>query len=534
MHPWRIWFLSIHLAIVVLAIYLLPAAMSQKVFNQDSRQHVAYMAVFQDSELFVNDWVKGYFFDAFAPPGYKAYLAVVARWLDPQVAAELLGMLLAGLSAWLAYRIGAQVTQGNPIGGLAGLIVYLTAGNIAFDMHFIRWVQGGLQRSFVVPCFFVGMLGLLARRDSWLASATVIAAFFYPPTCIMLGAIWLFALLFRWWNERRVVLREWLWFTAGNSVALLVLILSRPSHWTTYTLREALEMPDFFDRALAIDSNLHHNLWPYLRELVPFPAPAIGLLAGLIIVVIVRRRRDFPWQVFFSIILGSWATYGLAYALFNRLYEPSRYLFPLRCLWLLVVPIIVVDVTSKLKMSRNVLGWATVIWCMATTLGASYLVHRRIERHEGGVTAVLPAAAYDFLAMTPKSTLIAGYPKDVGDIPLLARRRVLLLSECLYPCHKEFYDEAKSRFVDVLRALWAPDLDGAIALRGKYGVDLLVVTRVRRDDDVYAATTIFANVYRELAERLGNREPAILHPPANSVVFATENCQIIDLNRLKR
>jgi hypothetical protein len=242
-----------------------------------------------------------------------------------------------------------------------------------------------------------------------------------------------------------------------------------------------------------------------------------------------RRSQHVPWALVAAMVAGAWVTYGVAYLLFNRLYEPARYLFPLRCLGLLLMPALFAEVRAWLN-SRWGLPRSVVIAALVlATLGAAALCARRVQRGEGGFRGPLPDAAYEFFASLPKTALIAGHPDDTGDIPLRSRRRVLLIGESIYPCHKEFYEEMKRRYVDVLRSLTAADPGPILNLRKVYEADYLVVTDVLTNGrDALRTTSTFADEYR----RIGTHEPVIRKLPREVIVYADDVCKVIDLQKL--
>jgi hypothetical protein len=520
--------LAAYATALVLAVYLLPAAWSPQIYTNDTREHVAWMAVYSDPELFTNDTLKSYYLDAVAPPGFKSVFWLTAGWLDPQTTAELAGILLGGVGAWLAWRIGRAALAGDALGGAAAVSWYLGAGAIAFQLHFIRWVQGGLQRAYLVPCFFLGILGLLTNRPKLCAAASVLGALFYPPASIMLGAVWLFHIVISAFREKRVPI-GWSWFLLGNVAAITILLVVKPTGWSNYTLAEARALPDFFDRQLVVDAYLTHEAWPYFRELLPFPAPVVLGLIGSIAFLWWRRPRDVSWVLVAAMIVGAWVTYGFAYLVFNRLYEPARYLFPLRCLGLLLMPALFTEVRGLLDSYWRLPRAVVIAALVVATLGAAALCVRRVQHGEGGFRGPLPDAAYDFFASLPKTTLIAGHPDDTGDIPLRSRRRVLLIAESIYPCHKEFYEEMKRRYIDVLRSLTAADFGPILELRKAYGADYLVITDVLTSGrDALRTTSTFADEYR----RIGAHEPIVRKLPGEVIVYADDVCKVIDLKKL--
>ena len=91
----------------------------------DARQHVFWTYRFADPALFPGDpLVRFISSPRFDPPGYQALYAVGAPLLDALLFSKLLGLALALLAGWLAWRDTLHCVGGPKSKRLAGALVF--------------------------------------------------------------------------------------------------------------------------------------------------------------------------------------------------------------------------------------------------------------------------------------------------------------------------------------------------------------------------------------------------------------------------
>jgi hypothetical protein len=117
---------------------------------------------------------------------------------------------------------------------------------------------------------------------------------------------------------------------------------------------------------------------------------------------------------------------------------------------------------------------ALVAW-MALLGGRDALTHGYGDRR-----AYAPLLAY--VRTLPKDALLAGFPTQTDDIPLLARRRVLISREAHQVFHEGYLLEMRRRMAALVAAYYATDLGPVERLRDALGVTHLIADRQHYGD----------------------------------------------------
>ncbi len=171
----------------------------------------------------------------------------------------------------------------------------------------------------------------------------------------------------------------------------------------------------------------------------------------------------------------------------------------------------------RIKWAGGVLGGIAVLgglWAWRTyaaaMIGVSFLDPPPHER-----------AVLQFVETLPADVLLAGTPKTLDNVPLLARRQILFSEE------KPSYDAALIR--QTLQALYAADFSQVADFCRAGGIDYLVI-----DLDSYSAEFLstqlifFAPYDRQIRAWIGERDTfALADTPAEWRVFQAENWYVL-------
>ena len=118
----------------------------------------------------------------------------------------------------------------------------------------------------------------------------------------------------------------------------------------------------------------------------------------------------------------------------------------------------------------------------------------RLSHDKGGFVAVAPESVLTYLSTLPKDILVATYPEVADDIPIRARRSVLVMKEMIYPMHREYYSEMLKR-ADLVEAMFEDFCQSTLRqLRDEYSVDTIVIDANRF---VESDTSIIENINRD-------------------------------------
>jgi hypothetical protein len=86
---------------------------------------------------------------------------------------------------------------------------------------------------------------------------------------------------------------------------------------------------------------------------------------------------------------------------------------------------------------------------------------------------------YRYVQTLPKDALIAGHPLDMDNIPLFARRKVLVNQELSIPYYTGYYAEVRQRLVDSLLAYYTETPQELQQFVRRYGVDYMLLNTQR-------------------------------------------------------
>jgi len=83
---------------------------------------------------------------------------------------------------------------------------------------------------------------------------------------------------------------------------------------------------------------------------------------------------------------------------------------------------------------------------------------------------------YQFLQDQPKDSLVASVIEEVNNVPIFARRSILIGGEGYpVPYHLEYYRQIKKRTIDLIQAYYTTDLPVLKSFINNYGIDFFLV-----------------------------------------------------------
>ncbi len=508
-----------------------PPGVDLLVVDDDARQHVYWTARFKDPELYPEDLLTEFISStAIAPLGYKAVYRLGVELLDPLPLSQFLTLVLlivslVGLEALLR---GLGIEEA---GRAFALFLFL--------FYSLYDSSGGLPRGFAFPTL-IWFLAFYVR-EAPVGQALVIfsQSLLYPPILLntmAVGALGAFRSLAR---EGR--LRERARSIAPVAVACLLSTCVLLSVYvgadsdllgSQVSVEQARSMPEFHENGRS--KFFRDNVFEYLllgrsgigaTRLVGFLVILAGMvaLAGRRVLRIPKTVLELTWT--------SLALFFLAHILLFRLHLPSRYtMYTLPLALLLTVAATTPPflramksrcqaLLSKTQFIPKPMKWALIALGLTSySLAQGHLIVTRdtqvatIDRLEREMLA--------FLETLPKSALVAGHPMDMNDIPLLAKRKVLVNQELSLPYHTAYYRRVKERLIDLFRAYYAPSWEEVEALVTKYGITALVVNKEHFSHDPSSNKVYFEPFDSFVKELIGERKDFVLSsPPRERICF---------------
>ena len=439
-----------------------------EIFTDDMVEWTSWAYSFQDPELFPNDIHKNYWMTNF-PLGYEVILKALSQFLDVELLGKLLGFALAGLSTFLAYVLGRQITGGKVWGGIANVIFVSLCQFTTFPpFMFIAREAGGLPRGFALSIVLLGVISALRRDLRWVGGSIILGAIFYPPASISLCTYVGLVVIYRFFREESVpkgtlILASLIAATGG--ILIYNMLHSSQITGAVSSSSQIVKMPEF--RAGGFWPILQENWWDYIVvDILMLNQGITGILWIFLLVMTFcvgvgdsRHKVRRPEVVFLPI--SALANYIVANLVLLHLYEPSGYLvFPSQALIFCCFPFVFeavfnwaaprfIGVGASGALNKRALGSSIAVIAIAGLLVFS----ARLLFNRGG-TDPMPEEVYSFLGALPKDTLIAATPVDGDRVPMRSRRSVFIIVNSLYPHHSGYYEEAKQRSFALLAAMY--------------------------------------------------------------------------------
>ncbi len=537
---------AFYFAAIFLSAYFMSSILRRDIFTDDMVEWTSWAYSFQDPELFPNDIHKSYWMTNF-PLGYEVILKALSPLLDVELLGKLLGFVLAGLSSFLAYVLGREITGGKVWGGIANVIFVSLCQFTSFPpFMFIGREAGGLPRGFALTIVLIGVIAALRRDLRWVGGAILLGAIFYPPACISLCSYVGLVVIYRLFKERSLpkgslILASLI--AAAGGILIYNMLHSAQITGAVYSFSQIAKMPEFHEG----------GIWPVLHgrwsdyifvDILMLDQGTTGVLWIFLLVMMFLFGRNNSFQqvrkpevVFLPI--SALANYVVANLVLLHLYEPTRYLvFPSQALTICCFPFVFevifnwaaprfIGVGASGVLNKRVLGSSIAIIAIAGFLVFS----ARLLFNRGG-TDPMPEEVYSFLGALPKDTLIAATPVDGDRVPMRSRRSVFIIVNSLYPHHSGYYEEAKQRSFALLAAMYDSGPDSLQFLRNKYGIRYFVLNKNYSDDDFLLQFQPFKDYLAEFRSKIGGGQPYILGLWNDAAVFQKGDYAVLDLDRL--
>jgi len=479
------------------------------VVANDARQFVFWMQRFVDPELFRHDLIADYF-EGVTPVGYAALLRTAA-WLGiaPIAASKLLVVPITLAFAYYTFRFTHALV---PKPALAFLAAWAC---LAADWWFNDSLANGLPRSFSSPLLIAFLFYLVVRSRLGVCISIGALALFYPQMAVVAAGILCLNALDA---SRRgpVLVRERLGTVAAGLAVFLIAVIPFAHRSAVYgpttTLAQARVEPTFqrgvhpvAGRTVAFEAGddvwdryviggrlaylsgdwrlpVVHGRWPALDR--AWEAGLLGLVLGLPVYFWRRRSTGIPGapaaavRVFADALAAATILYAVSSLVAFRLHVPNRYS---TSTFSLVVPIAVIvaaapalaAITRRMLSRKGFPGplLSTLVFAVGIPLAvlgvalgsARGLVHGRAT------------GLYHYLEATPKHARVASLHREADNIPIFARRSVVVARKYAIPYNRGYFLETKARLETVARAIHGLDAAAVRMLIDDYATDLVVV-----------------------------------------------------------
>jgi hypothetical protein len=534
------WFIaSLAFAVLFGGRALQQAFSSPYILQDDWRQHVFWMARFVDPDSFGRDLIADYF-QSVAPAGYAAlYKTLAGAGVDPFLAAKLLPMALGLITTVFCFGAAMRMLRVPAAAFVSSLLLNQSL-----------WLRNGLvsatPRAFIAPLFVAFVYFCSSRKAVPMLATIALMGLFFPSTMfIALGVVLLG--VFRIEGRKPRLSRErgdYALSVAGLAVAALVLLpyaLKSSAFGPVVTAEEARLMPEFLPGGrMVVFRQDFWGRWISGNHTGMFASGVFAPLTicfGLLLPVLLLLARRFPLAarvagigVLPRTVVASVVMYFAANVLLFRLYLPSRFTTNSFRIVLAMAAglsaIILVD--GALRAARSSYLRVAAGLLLAALLAAPFAAGPLVDtRYKTGTNPGL----YKFLANQPKDILIASLADEANNLPIFAKRSVLVSRETALPFHKSYYTPVRERVVDLINAQYSSNLAELQAFIRKYGVSYLLVDRDAFRPE-YVSKDKWIGQYqpaaKEAAAKLGEgSRPALARLMSVCAAYETEDMLLV-------
>ncbi len=485
-----------------------PMLTNTYVVNDDVRQQIFWMQQWNDPELFQDDLLSRYAKN-YVPWGVQALYYLASAFMNPVQFSKVVAGLLYVVTAAFLFGLAMQFRN-----EAAALLVVCT---FFFFSTFMRKISGGLSQSFAFP-LLAAYLFFLARENLWACAVTILLESILNPyiflLCLTTHFIFLVtnysAAVIVYFHDRglapaartvtieRLILIN-LPILVGVALMALKYIYLKPSEFgdivTWATMANKIEYTDAGRYGILPGPSFIYEVirpWIFLSpaaEESPFLAWLIGLSAlALIVFALTRRDKKIDlsgFRVFAYLLPASFILYFLSYELMMRLFLPRRYVeFSLNIFYCVTLGVSLAVFLEYLGLTRRSL---LIVAAVLVILGAARNWNVGIYDYSRYATL------YEFLETVPKTSLIAGHPELMDNVPTFARRKAFVTYELSHTWSDKYWEVVKERTFDLFRAYYSGDPEEIRNFARKHGIEYLIV----RDEDFPPRAATKKQIYFE-------------------------------------
>ena len=475
---------------------------SAYIVQDDARYHIVWLQRLIDPDLFPNDVMADYY-SAIQGIGFRSFYSLAASiGLEPLAFAKVVPFFLALIATIYLFWVALFILPVPICGALTTIILNQ---NI--------WIRDDLisasPRAFVYPLFAAFLYYLLRDSRIFCLISLGLLSLFYPQMALV-GVGTLTLRLIRWDGIVPTLskqLRDYgFWLIALVMTVGALLLFSHQVEQQAGRLTSLAEMktwPEFQPGGRGAYFGLPFlSFWFDGLSGLRFPLYPPIIWLGAMLPLVVWKVPHFFYKAFplssaitadarvlGQLFASSMGFFFLSHIIFPTLYLPSRYSFYSTRFVLAIASGVMLTLVMQCWVTWLVRQWqrwrrwnfldfarvaVSVGFAIAVVVAPSIpTLFLKGQSWEVGT----PASLYDFLAQTPKDTMVASLVREVNDnIPAFVQRSVLVGREFALPYHVDFYGEMRQRMRDLVTAQYSLELSEVQAFIDFYGIDIWILS----------------------------------------------------------
>lgn len=439
------------------------------------------------SDLFKEDYL-AHIMSAYTPWLHKSFYYLLTFKFDLLTVTKIVQILAIAWGCFHLFRIGHR--RAGVLGGLFALYLGLHTFVLLYR------AGGGLQRAFRLPILLMTVDGIDRNSERQSALGAILGFTIYPPAgmiALTTHCIWIVtqSIISKsdWMTLRKV-------FVKVGVVILLCflsvspLLLSSSKFGKSYSLQQARLMPEFGVNGRAnvvplpkADTVIFKNLKKLTSTSGDSPLPSLELftresggtplylfICFALLLTVVNLTR--PPYVSLYIATAGIFLFGLVSLLAFRLYVPQRMIS-------IALPAAVLYLLSSTYTEIGYNSFKSIVPRLSSLITTLVFIAFFGIAFKGPIGLTVNAHSekelFQLLQTLPENALFSGHPMRTNNIPLWAKRRILISYETSQPWFDKTWEKLKERNYDNLEAYYASDPGPLFTLREKYGVDYMLV-----------------------------------------------------------
>ncbi|MBT9315136.1 hypothetical protein [Leptothoe spongobia] len=450
--------------------------------QDDARQHVFWMWRYVDPSLFPNDIIADYF-QSVAPVGYKVlYRLGAILGIHPLIFHKLLPPIIGLAGTVYTFYLALAIIP-------VPLVAFINT--LILNQSLWMWdeLASGTPKAFSV-LLILALLFYISERKLWGCVVVIgLQGLFYPHLVFI--SVLLLALRTVWpHSDRRSSLR---FLIIGSIVATLVLlpyVLTTSPYGPVVTLEQAKTMAEFQPggrNAFFYDAWSRYWLFSGRSGLLPPSVPTTICLSLFFPLILwlklpLLKKVTRHGALITQLGLASIILFFLSHSVLFRLHLPSRYSrHSLKVIVALAAAMVIVTLLDAglrrlsrqpQQLWRQTIALAMVAGTTLITVGYPLLLDSFLNSVyiDSDRTAL-----YEYIQEQPKDIRIASLAHESENIPAFTGRSVMISRGHSLAYHQGYYNQIRSRILDLITAQYSPELSVLKSIITDYGIDFWLI-----------------------------------------------------------
>jgi len=449
-------------ALLLGAYFHYPALSDYYVIHDDVRQSLNWIsygepAVFSDSIMVSYAEVN-------RTPLLNFIYKAGAQFVDPLWLGKIYALLFYAFSMTVFYMVGLQLA--GPICAALAFCFF------AFTYQYFHFASGGFSHALMMPFMALTIWGIYRQNWKFFLFLLPLEVLSNPMAGVTTGFALVFDIL---GHDLKILHRSSFWKAKGN-VLLLAATLS-----ATILISKYQYTPEWYGHLvskaeasgrLELTAQGRYRVLP-VKSLIHEIKDEIGpfVLCSLALFIIGLRTKILTiprgiWQM----LLSGLFCFSLADLFYLKLYFPNRYIE--YCLPVVLVFFLAHHYSSLLK---AVTSWPKTFAAVLLIVLISCTLEKPDLQPGINTRKIKRPEFFTFLKTLPTEALLAAPPNTADNIPVFARRRVLVNYELAHPWVTNYWKTISARTSDFFTAYFAEDQQTVQQISEKYGITHWVI-----------------------------------------------------------